>query len=266
MFLWNKHLQSSIFSKLIRNSTATIHTVTFIIKEQLLPHIVSNLLCFCRTGVVARKYNFDTSFISDMHIVREICYMMRSFPAIHFFYDRVIITRKHLKWFICQGNCVYFTTIAAAIHYNKRSVVDLRNVEGYVYLRKNIKAESVTTESLDNFLKGSKNGFHGNALADFKTYVLQVWFIWEVKIKDTYHLQSWRQLAFQQMWKCFYSIMICTDTDNYVKVLSTIKKETKNLCSFKVANLFHRTSCSNCEKYCVKCTKALPAISFMWMC
>ena len=127
-------------------------------------------------------------------------------------------------------------------------------------------SESVTTESLDNFLKGSKNGFHGNALADFKTYVLQVWFIWEVKIKDTYHLQSWRQLAFQQMWKCFYSIMICTDTDNYVKVLSTIKKETKNLCSFKVANLFHRTSCSNCEKYCVKCTKALPAIPFMWVC
>ena len=32
----------------------------------------------------------------------------------------------------------------------------------------------------------------------------------------TYHLQSWRQLTFQQMWKCYYNI--CTDTDNYVNV------------------------------------------------
>ena len=49
-----------------------------------------------------------------------------SFPAIHFFYDSVIISREHLKKSTCQGNCVYFTTIFATIHYNKQSVVDLR--------------------------------------------------------------------------------------------------------------------------------------------
>ena len=30
---------------------------------------------------------------------------------------------------------------------------------------------------------------------------------------QTYHLQTYH-LAFQQMWKCYYNIMICTDTDN----------------------------------------------------
>ena len=48
--------------------------------------------------------------------------------------------------------------------------------------------------------------------------VPQVGFIWVVKTKDTYHLQSWRQLAFQQILKCYYNIMICTDTDNYVNI------------------------------------------------
>ena len=42
------------------------------------------------------------------------------------FCDSVIISREHLKKSTCQGNCVYFTTRFATIHYNKRSVVDLR--------------------------------------------------------------------------------------------------------------------------------------------
>ena len=84
--------------------------------------------------------NFDISLISGMHILKEVCYMMTSFPAIHFFYDRVIISREHLKWSICQGHCVYFTALAAVIHYNKRSVVDSRKFEGYVYLMKTIVA------------------------------------------------------------------------------------------------------------------------------
>ena len=56
--------------------------------------------------------------------------------------------------------------------------------------------------------------------------------------------------------------MICTDTDNYVNV--NYKERNKKSCSFKVAYLFHRSSCSNFsfEKYCVKCTKALAAIPF----
>ena len=55
--------------------------------------------------------------------------MTASFPAVHFFYDSVIISREHLKRSTCQRNCVYFTTLVATIHYNKRSLVDLRKIE-----------------------------------------------------------------------------------------------------------------------------------------
>ena len=61
-----------------------------------------------------------------MHILKEVCFITTSFPAIHFFYDSVIISREHLKKSTCQGNRVYFTTLFATIHYNKRSVVDSR--------------------------------------------------------------------------------------------------------------------------------------------
>ena len=61
-----------------------------------------------------------------MHIWKEICFITASFPAIHFFYDSVIISRAHLKKFTCQRNCVYFTILFATIHYHKRSVVDSR--------------------------------------------------------------------------------------------------------------------------------------------
>ena len=43
-------------------------------------------------------------------------------------------------------------------------------------------SESVTIEYLDIFFKKSKNGFHWNSIADCKTYVPQVAFIWVVKI------------------------------------------------------------------------------------
>ena len=75
-----------------------------------------------------------------MHILKNVCYMMKSFPAIHFFHDRAIISWKHLKWSVCQGHCAYFTTLAAAIHYKKQSAVDSRKFEGYVYLRETIAA------------------------------------------------------------------------------------------------------------------------------
>ena len=61
-----------------------------------------------------------------MHILKEVCFITTSFPAIHFFYNSVIISREHLKKSTCQGNCVYFTTLFATIHYNKWSVVDSR--------------------------------------------------------------------------------------------------------------------------------------------
>ena len=64
--------------------------------------------------------------VPGMHILKEVCFITTSFPVTHFFYDRVIISREHLKKSTCQGNCVYFTTPFATIHYNKRSVVDSR--------------------------------------------------------------------------------------------------------------------------------------------
>ena len=68
------------------------------------------------------------------------CYLTRLFAAIHFYFGSVIILREDLKRYICQGNCVYFTTLVTASHYYKRSVVNSRKLEGYVYLRKAIKA------------------------------------------------------------------------------------------------------------------------------
>ena len=65
--------------------------------------------------------------VSGIHILKEVCFMTTSFPAIQFFYyDSVIISREHLKKSICQRNCVYFTTPFATIHWNKRSVVGSR--------------------------------------------------------------------------------------------------------------------------------------------
>ena len=70
-----------------------------------------------------------------MHIMKEVCYMITSFSAIPFFYDRVVNSSdSYVK------DAAYFATRTAAIHYNKGSVVDSRKFEGYVYLRKTIVA------------------------------------------------------------------------------------------------------------------------------
>ena len=61
-----------------------------------------------------------------MHILKEVCFIATAFPAIHFFYNSVIISQEDLKKSTCQRNCVYFTTLFAIIHYYKRSVVDSR--------------------------------------------------------------------------------------------------------------------------------------------
>ena len=61
-----------------------------------------------------------------MHVSKEVCFIPTSFPAIHFFYDSLIISREHLNKSTCQRSCLYFTTLFATIYYYKRSVVDLR--------------------------------------------------------------------------------------------------------------------------------------------
>ena len=61
-----------------------------------------------------------------MRILKKVGFITTSFPAIHFFYDSVIISREQLKKSTCQRNCVYFTTLFATIHHYKRSVADSR--------------------------------------------------------------------------------------------------------------------------------------------
>ena len=56
--------------------------------------------------------------------MKEVGFITTSFPAIHFFYDSVIISREQLKKSTYQQSCVSFTTLFATIHYYKRSVVD----------------------------------------------------------------------------------------------------------------------------------------------
>ena len=75
--------------------------------------------------------------VSDMHILKEVCFMTTSFPAIHLFHNNVIISGAHLKKSTCQGNCVYFTTLFKTIHYNKRSVVDSRKSWRYCAFQEN---------------------------------------------------------------------------------------------------------------------------------
>ena len=67
-----------------------------------------------------------------MNILKEV-HIYHFQPAIF----SVIVSREHLKQLVCQRNCVYYTTLVANTHiYSKRSVVALRKIEEYVYLRK----------------------------------------------------------------------------------------------------------------------------------
>ena len=67
VFLWNKHLQVICFFKgieLIRNSSCSHPFEEYSkMKEQMQPRILSNLLCFCRTGIehvhIERSLLFD---------------------------------------------------------------------------------------------------------------------------------------------------------------------------------------------------------------
>ena len=60
--------------------------------------------------------DYDTSLVLGMCILNEVCYLTTSIEAIYFFYNSVIILREHLNRSICQGHCVYFTTLVAIIH------------------------------------------------------------------------------------------------------------------------------------------------------
>ena len=92
------------------------------IKEQLQPHILSNLLYFFRTeGIAARRYH--------SYRLLSTCYLTTS-ATMRFFYLSLF---HWCTWSdpSCQGHCVCFTARIATLHYNKRPVVDSLNFEGY---------------------------------------------------------------------------------------------------------------------------------------
>ena len=58
-------------------------------KRTMQPNILSNLLYFCRTRIVARRFivtNYDT-LVSGMYILKEVCYLTTSIAAIHFLWQ-----------------------------------------------------------------------------------------------------------------------------------------------------------------------------------
>ena len=172
-------------------------------------------------GIATRYHNdFDTSLVSGMHILKKVYYMMTSFPAIYFSIIRSLFHGS--TW----SDPYDKDTLFISQHLLQQSIITSslwlirEKTEGYVYLRKTIVALWICNHWINlliRLLKDQKMVSMGMPLQTVKQ-VPQVGFIWVVKTKDTYHLQSWRQLAFQQILKCYYNIMICTDTDNYVNI------------------------------------------------
>ena len=66
--------------------------------------------------------DFDTSLISGLYILKEVCYMMTSFPSFHFFW--VIISWEHLKWSITSRTLCLFHN-ACCSHPIKQAVCGL---------------------------------------------------------------------------------------------------------------------------------------------
>ena len=99
-----------------------------IVKYQLQPYILSNLPCFFRIEVPARRYHsFQLNYqlwyrLSCRHtfIRRWVCCLMTSFTTIHFFYGTVITPREYFNQSILSS-ALCFETPIEAIHYFKRT-------------------------------------------------------------------------------------------------------------------------------------------------
>ena len=63
-----------------------------IIKEQYQPLLFQIYCVFAEQELQQGDIivtNYDTSLLLGMHILKKVCHMTTSFPAIHFFYDSV---------------------------------------------------------------------------------------------------------------------------------------------------------------------------------
>ena len=77
----------------------------FIVKQQLQPSILSNLPCFFRIEVQARRYhsfqlNYQLWYLlgcRHVFIRRWVCCLMTSFTTIHALYGTVVIPREYFK-------------------------------------------------------------------------------------------------------------------------------------------------------------------------
>ena len=87
---------------------------------------LSNLLLFFKIGIVARRYHSYQQWyllgFKQVYII--VFYLAASMqPSIS---SIILSLFDGSTWCdpLCQWHCVYVTTLIAAIHYNKRSVVD----------------------------------------------------------------------------------------------------------------------------------------------
>ena len=119
VFLWNKHLQSSL---LIDHSSCS--------------HLFDERLFFyCKRALaLSSSFKFTVFFLNRRRLVARRYHIVIN-------YDTYLVSGSTWSDPLCQEHCVYFATRIATIHYNKQSVVDSRKFEGYcVYLKKAIVA------------------------------------------------------------------------------------------------------------------------------
>ena len=97
-------------------------------------------MCLCRTGIVARRYhsNFDTNLISGIHILKDVCCMMPTFPDIHFFLGQSHYFTGALGKVPQNGkDTVFFSQhLLQPSIITRGFLVESIKLEGYVYLRK----------------------------------------------------------------------------------------------------------------------------------
>ena len=65
---------------------------------------------------------------------KMVCYLTTSVAAIHFFLVLSLFYGSTWSNPLCQGHCVYFTTLIAATYYNKRPLVDSKKLKSTVLI------------------------------------------------------------------------------------------------------------------------------------